>query len=67
MAEYAVQHGGKAYMLLCDDTVRDYGNLETAAKFAEEGRKLGFETVSMRDAFETIYKKDAVKTELGGE
>ena len=67
MAEYAVQHGGKAYMLLCDDTVHDYGNLETAAKFAEECRKLGFETVSMRDAFETIYKKDAVKTELGGE
>ena len=64
MAEYAVQNGGKAYMLLCDDTVRDYGNLDTAAKFAEECRKLGFATVSMRDEFETIYKKDAVKTKL---
>ena len=66
MAEYAVQHGGKAYMLLCDDTVRDYGNPETAEAFAEECRRLGFETVSMRDEFETIYKKDAVKTKLGG-
>lgn len=66
MAEYAVQHGGKAYMLLCDDTVRDYGNLETAEAFAEECRKLGFETVSMRDEFETIYQKDAVKTKLEG-
>ena len=66
MAEYAVQHGGKAYMLLCDDTVRDYGNLETAEAFAEECRKLGFRTVSMRDEFETIYKKDALKTKLDG-
>ena len=66
MAEYAVQHGGKAYMLLCDDTVRDYGNPETAEAFAEECRELGFETVSMRDEFETIYKKDAVKTKLDG-
>lgn len=66
MAEYAVQHGGKAYMLLCDDTVRDYGILETADAFAEKCRKLGFETISMRDEFETIYKKDAVKTKLDG-
>lgn len=66
MAEYAVQHGGKAYMLLCDDTVRDFGNLETAEAFAEECCELGFETVSMRDEFETIYKKDAAKTKLDG-
>ena len=66
MAEYAVQHGGKAYMLLCDDTVRDYGNPETAEEFAEECVRLGFETVSMRDEFETIYKKDAIKTKLDG-
>ena len=66
MAESAVQHGGKAYMLLCDDTVRDYGNLETAEEFAGECLRLGFETVSMRDEFETIYKKDAIKTKLDG-
>ena len=61
MAEYAVQNGGRAYMLLCDDTERDYGDLETAASFAETCRELGFNTVSMRDEFETIFKTDAVK------
>ena len=55
-AQYAVQHGGRAYMLLCDDTERDFGDPEEAASFAETCRELGFETVSMRDEFETIYK-----------
>ena len=64
MAQYAVQHGGKAFMLLCDDTLRDYGDPETAASFAETCRSLGFETVSMRDEFETIYKTDTRKTSL---
>lgn len=64
MAQYALQHGGKAYMLLCDDTERDYGDPEAAASFAETSRDLGFETISMRDEFETIYKTDAVKTSL---
>ena len=64
MAQYAVQHGGRAYMLLCDDPERDYGDLEAAASFAETCRLLGFETVSMRDEFETIYKTDARKTAL---
>jgi hypothetical protein len=48
-------------MLLCDDTERDYGNLDTAAAFAETCRTLGFETVSMRDEFETIYKNGVTK------
>ena len=56
MAQYAVQHGGRAYMLLCDDTERDFGDPEEAVSFAETCRELGFETVSMRDEFETIYK-----------
>ena len=62
MAQYALQHGGRAYMLLCDDTVRDYGDPEAAEAFAETCRALGFETISMCDEFETIYKPDAVKT-----
>ena len=64
MAQYALQHGGRAYMLLCDDTERDYGSLDTAAAFAETCRALGFETVSMRDEFETIYTNGVIKTEL---
>ncbi len=58
MATYTLQntkYGGRAYMLLCDDTERDYGDAEEAAKFAEKCAELGFETVSMRDEFETIY------------
>ncbi len=62
MAQYALQQGGRAYMLLCDDTERDYGDPETAASFAETCRALGLETVSMRGEFQTIYKADAVKT-----
>ena len=61
MGLYAAQHGGRAYMLLCDDTIRDYGSTDTAEAFAEECSRLGFETVSMRDEFVTIYKPDAVK------
>ena len=63
MGQYAVQNGGRAYMLLCDDTQRDYGDLEVAASFAEKCAALGFETVSMRDEFETIYGDGVVKTE----
>lgn len=51
-------------MLLCDDTLWDYGDPETAASFAETCRSPGFETISMRDAFETIYNTDAEKTSL---
>ena len=61
MGQYALQHGGKVYMLLCDDTVRDYGDEEEAAKFSAECAALGFETVSMRDEFETIYAEGVRK------
>ena len=61
MAQYAVQHGGRAYMLLCDDTERDFGDPQVASEFEGECKALGFITVSMRDEFETIYKFDAVK------
>ena len=63
MAQYAVQHGGRAYMLLCDDTERDWGDLETAAAFAKTCAEYGFTTISMRDDFLTIYGGDVVKLE----
>ena len=65
MAQYAAQHGGKAYMLLCDDTERDYGDPETAASFAETCASAGYETISMRDEFETIYAPDVRMAEAG--
>ncbi len=61
MAQYALQHGGHAYMLLCDDLERDYGDLEVASAFAVKCEELGFETVSMRDEFETIYDEGIEK------
>ncbi len=58
MAQYALQNGGKAWMLLCDDTERDYGDADKAASFAESCEKYGFGTISMRDEFATIYGDD---------
>jgi len=60
MGEYAVQNGGAAFMLLCDDTVRDYGNNDVAEAFAAECGSFGL--ISMKDDFALIYKEDAVKT-----
>ena len=63
MGEYCVQHGGKTFILLCDDLERDYGDTDVAEKCAEECREFGFETVSMRDEFETIYGDTVEKEE----
>ena len=63
MGEYALQHGGRGYMLLCDDTERDYGKLETAEKFKADCEEYGFETVSMKDDFKTIYKEGFEKAD----
>ena len=59
MGEYAVQHGGAAFMLLCDDTERDYGDEEVAKEFAEACGS--FELISMKNDFAAIYKEGAVK------
>lgn len=61
MGQYAIQHGGKGYMLLCDDLERDYGSLETADKFAKDCEKIGLETISMKNDFATIYGNNVLK------
>ena len=61
MGTYALENGGRAWILLCDDLERDYGDLAEASKVAEKCAELGFETVSMRDEFETIYGDAVVK------
>ena len=55
MGQYVMQHGGKAYMLLCDDLDRDHGDLDTATSFKADCDKMGIETVSMKNEFATIY------------
>ena len=62
MATYTLQnenYGGRAYMLLCDDTERDYGDPEAAAAFQEKCEANGFFTVSMKDEFERLYPEGA--------
>lgn len=63
MGRYAVENGGKAYMLLCDDTERDYGDVDVAEAFAQSCKEFGCETVSMKDEFTTIYEEDVVMAE----
>lgn len=61
MAQYTTlnQHyDGRAYLLLCDDTEREYGKPDTAASLKKTCDELGFYTVSMRDDFATIYGDD---------
>ena len=55
MAQYALRHGGRGYMLLCDDTERDHGDLKTAEEFRKACEAMGLETISMRDDFAAIY------------
>ena len=67
MATYTLQneqYGGRAYMLLCDDTERDYGNPEAAAAFKAKCDANGFYTVSERDEFEMLYPDGVSMVEL---
>jgi hypothetical protein len=58
MANYALQnkdHPGQAYMLLCDNTELDHGDPQVAAEFAEKCAKAGYNTISMKDDWTTVY------------
>ena len=70
MATYTLQnekYHGRAYMLLCDDTARDYGDVEAAAKFKEKCDARGFYTISEKDEFELLYPKGVVMTPVAEE
>ncbi len=43
------------FMLLCDDLVREYGNLKKADEMRQSCQKYGWIPVSMRDDWKTIY------------
>ena len=63
MGQYTVENGGKAYMLLCDDTERDHGKPDVAEEFRQECEQLGITAVSMKNEFATIYGDNVIKTE----
>ena len=58
MAEYAVNNNkyqAKAFMLCCDDTVRENGNPEKAKKMAVSCAENGWTAISMKNDWKTIY------------
>ena len=51
-----------AFMLIADDEERDYGNAQKAEELRTKWEDSGFNVISMRDDFRTIYGDDVVKT-----
>ena len=65
MFEYTLQdnkYNSAAFCVLCDDLERELGNKEKADKMKAFAEKRGWNTISMRDEFKTIYG-DNVKRE----
>ncbi len=58
MANYTItnnKYKTGAYMLCCDDTKRENGNLEKADKMRDTCKQYGFTAVSMKNDWTTIY------------
>ena len=67
MAEFVCwdnEYDAMAFMLLCDDTERENGNPEKAAKMEATCIEYGFVPVSMKNDWTTIYGEDVVKKEI---
>ena len=52
----------KAFFVLADDDVREYGNSEKAAEFANKVKANGWFTFSMKDDWTTIYGENVQRT-----
>lgn len=58
MLEYTLQdnaYPSASFFVLCDDTKRELGNAEKADKLKAFAETRGWNTISMRDEFKTIY------------
>ena len=51
-----------AFMLIADNEELDYGNAEKVQPLKEKWIESGYNVISMRDDFRTIYGEDVVKT-----
>ena len=51
-----------AFMLIADDEQRDYGDTAYARKLGKKWEEYGYNVISMKDDFLTIYGDDVVKT-----
>ncbi len=65
-AESNPDHTGMGFIVVCDDTEREYGSDEKAAGYYDEAEKEGWTTFSMADDWKTIYGDGVEKTELPG-
>ena len=66
MAQYIENnedYEGRAYMVLCDDLTREHGNKDKADSMRKTCEESGFDTISMRDDFATIYGEDVEVTD----
>lgn len=64
MANYAINNNkyeSLAFMVCCDDVIRERGNLEKAAKMKENCKANNWIAISMWEHWKTIYGKDVVK------
>ncbi|MBR0459498.1 MAG: haloacid dehalogenase-like hydrolase [Victivallales bacterium] len=64
MLNYAIlgnKYKALAFMLLCDDTQREYGNSEKAEKILRASQENNWIPVSMRDDWKTIYGEHVTK------
>ena len=51
-----------AFMLIADDEERDYGDTSYARKLGKKWEEYGYNVISMKDDFRTIYGDNVVKT-----
>lgn len=61
MLEYTLQNNkyrSMSFFVICDDTVRELGNANRAKSDTELALKRGWNPISMRDEFKTIYGDD---------
>lgn len=52
----------KAFFVLADDDVREYGNSEKSAEFADKVKANGWSTFSMKNDWTTIYGENVKRT-----
>ena len=67
MANYTItnnQYKSGAYLLCCDDTERENGNIEKADKMRASCEENGWTAVSMKDDWTTIYGDGVTYTNL---
>ena len=65
-AEGNPDHPGMGFLVVCDDTVREYGSDEKAADYYAEIEKEGWTAFSMANDWATIYGEGVRRTELPG-